>query len=861
MFGIKKVAGGASALLFTTILSTGVAYAQTSTPDAEEVTDVDADDRVIVVTARKSEERLQDVPLSMEAFSAREIERRGIRDLDSLARNSTSITFDKGANPESATITIRGLSPTRGRSSTAVLIDGIDVTTEAIGSAGGGTLLNSRLLDVERIEIVRGPQSVQYGRSAFAGGIQYITRTPGDELQMSAALDLGNYDRYTARASVSGPVVEGLLSLGIVGSGWAEAGYYREQARLSRIGGGSGYGAALIASLTPAPGLRFKARLEYFDDHYDPQAQYLLRSNLLFSPSNNPALATAFAAGVVTASPFATYQGVIPDGNDLPRPQHSPDPLTDRPFAGSDLRVVRGSLIGNYEAENVTLTSWTGYTDVNYGNRQDFDQDAILSGPVGQQIDTSSRTGIQDSSTYTSQFSQELRLASSFEGPFQFTLGGLYWRESSDRDVRSGTVACAASIPECANGAAGRVPFVSRTPNRNSRTTTHWSVYGGVEWAPLDTFNVSVEGRYSWERERVIGANCGLPANRFGVVCGDPFTNSASTASVFGPGFLLSDGRTTASSFSTPVQIDSDGEFFTPRFTLDWTPSEQFMIYASAAKGVKPGGTSTVGGGAWFDSDLDGDTDELDYGPETLWSYEIGSRQTWAGGAIRTSIAAFYMDYTDKQVVISFQTPSGDKSATIENAGAARVWGLEFEGRWSITRNLGIGLGYTYLNPRYTDFVVTTDTKGNVIDAGNCNPVGPFCEVSFTGNTLEGTSRHSLIGAINFQTPISLSDSLPGTNFFIESNTSYRSRRYIEQGNRAILRGYSLTDLRVGLRTRNWEFLAYVDNLFDDDTIQSANTKTGDVDRVVRNLAVSTRAILVNLPNPRTFGIRFNIRY
>ena len=125
----------------------------------------------IVVTARKREENLQDVPLAVSAISAEQIERAGIRSVEDVVARDPSMSFDLGIAPYDTRIVIRGLSPTRGRPNVATLVDGIDVSSEAIGVAGGSLLINPRLVDVQRIEVVKGPQSALYGRSAFAGEI------------------------------------------------------------------------------------------------------------------------------------------------------------------------------------------------------------------------------------------------------------------------------------------------------------------------------------------------------------------------------------------------------------------------------------------------------------------------------------------------------------------------------------------------------------------------------------------------------------------------------------------------------------------------------------------------------------------
>ena len=128
----------------------------------------------IVVTARKRTENLQDVPLSVTAFGQEAIQRKGIRNVADVAQFTPSVQFDESFAQSDTRITIRGLAPTRGRQNVAILVDGIDLSSEAITSSGGSLLVNTRLLDVERIEVIKGPQNALYGRSAFAGAIQYM---------------------------------------------------------------------------------------------------------------------------------------------------------------------------------------------------------------------------------------------------------------------------------------------------------------------------------------------------------------------------------------------------------------------------------------------------------------------------------------------------------------------------------------------------------------------------------------------------------------------------------------------------------------------------------------------------------------
>jgi outer membrane receptor protein involved in Fe transport len=135
----------------------------------------------MIVTTRKSEENLQKVPIAVDVITAEDIATKGITSTADVAKYLPSMQFDQGFAPQDTRIVIRGLSPTRGRQNVAVLLDGIDITSQSIQSNGGTLLINPRLFDAERVEVVKGPQNALYGRTAFAGAINYVSRQPTDD--------------------------------------------------------------------------------------------------------------------------------------------------------------------------------------------------------------------------------------------------------------------------------------------------------------------------------------------------------------------------------------------------------------------------------------------------------------------------------------------------------------------------------------------------------------------------------------------------------------------------------------------------------------------------------------------------------
>ncbi|MEC7803930.1 MAG: TonB-dependent receptor [Pseudomonadota bacterium] len=835
----------------------------------------------IIVTARKREDNLQEIPVSVQAFSASDISRLGIANFSDVAEYSPSIIFDLGADPTTTRIAIRGLHPTRGRQNVAILVDGIDVGTEAIGGAGGGAILNSRITDIERIEVVRGPQSALFGRSAFAGAIQYVTKDPSEEAESNVSVSIGNHGRYDVGGSLSGPVpgnYRDRLGFRLNANYWSEEGFYEDTATGTPLGGSEGGGLALTAKWIASEALSFKARAEYTHAEYDQQADYLVRANTgKLSYANDPLLMAIEAEdpSILASSGVALFKGKIPDGDDLGSPVRSPDPLTGGVFPGTDRDVFRVSLIGNWDIGVGTITSYTSLTDVEGGTRQDSDGDADLDGS----IDISRRGSILEFDSSINQFSQELRFASSWDSPFQASFGGLYWTERSKRLARTTSFNCSQSLTtstDVCNDLVGGVTESSAelarqtdpniVPYTSSRDVDHWSIYALLEWELNDQFKLTAEARYNDEEEDVVGLNCDLERVPG---CFDPVNPiTAFSRTMHGPSSTVR-GLQNAAVYGVPAKAITSSDWWTPRLTAEWAPREDMLFYATASKGQKPAGTTLLLAGAWFDVDHDGSLDERRFEAEEMWSYELGGKVIWTD-TLRTNVAVFFQDYKNKQVMTSLVGPAGTAIPIIENAGAAEVWGVELESWWQPIESLGFGLSYTYLDTEYTNFLAITDSKTRIIRGGNCTITtlsdgSTSCQVDLSGNKLEKAPENALVAQVAYQAPV---PSAGNAALLVEADVIYQSERFGAQENYRTLDEYTVANLRFGLAADTWKVLFYINNLLDDDTVKRATTKTGSVDRThpqydsnPNKVRSSTNAVSADLPDPRTYGIRVSFDF
>lgn len=772
----------------------------------------------VIVTTRRRAESLQDIPISITAFTGLQIERGGIRSVEDVARLTPGLTFDLGFAPQDTRPSIRGLPATRGRPPVGILLDGIDVSSESIQTAGGGNMMNMRLVDVERIEVVKGPQSALYGRIAFGGAINYITKKPSDEFSANVFVDGGNHGQLEVRAGVSGPIDDdGKVGVRINAAYAEHDGFHRNTVTGGKIGGFESIGVSGILSAELSENLNATARIAYSDDSNEVRPQIVKGgANFITAPTNSLGLTGGFNP---------TFGELSIDAGDII--QLSTDPFTNDDFFGTEMDSLVTSLNVEWNvSDNITVTSLTGYNKAE--TLQNFDSDKrgapvrqVFLPPPGGISEPLSRSTVIDFTTNTKQFSQELRISDLESDGFRWAAGGLYWDEDVDQQTRS-----SATVDFSGLGSAHLNLALQGRAALNEgillRSTEHWSVYGHVEYDFSDALTLTAEARYSDEKFSydVIGSI----NNAFGVF-------------FFGP-----------VPYSAPIElpaVSASDNYFTPRVSLDYQASEDILLYATIAKGAKPGGFSTLS--------IGDDLSNNRFRPETLWSYEAGAKTQFADGQVQLNGALFYMDYSDKQVTT--QDASGGQglslSTVTRNAGKAKIKGFEADVAFAASEELTFTAAYTYLDTEYTDFVFTTLSGNDIVRGGNCTPITvgavPVCEVSLTGHQLERQPKHAFTVGANGAFPIS--DTM---NIIAEVDLQYQGTRFLAQWNRWNLPSYVNVDARFGVEGDQWSVIAYADNLFDSDKLRSGQ----------ENFDLFTFGTAINLfvPDERQIGLRLSYR-
>jgi outer membrane receptor protein involved in Fe transport len=862
----------------------------------------------IVVTARKKEENLQEVPIAIDVVPAEQITRQGIDSLRKLANISSSLQFTTGFSANDTQVVIRGLRPTRGRVNSAVLLDGVDISSESIGTYGGTLLIDPELYDLERIEVVKGPQNALYGRSAFAGAISYVTKKPTEEFETDVGIEVGNYDTYRATARLSGPIAP-TLAASLNGMYHSQDGFYNNIPTGDSVGGSEGYALAGDLAWTPSDIFEARAKLSYSDDEYevppwrfyDPNFQYPFPQSAIDAGLVPDGFPDADQFGTATLAELLNQPGILdlepgfvpgprgffPDGDqpgatmsaDARTCTDPADSSTCRGYEDGTRDVLRAQINLDWDIGSTNLTSISHYADANVNTFQDGNANgSVFDVPFLSEIRYDTDTQL---------ISQELRLSSNADSdsPLDWTVGLLYWNEQVDQ-IDTGN-SCFAILNSLAPTTGGFPPIglppIPNTPCGQFqadigpqgqfdsarevwfRDTEHWSAYFLVSYDLIDSVTLDVEGRYVDERLEAGGPDfdtvvdplgLGFNSDLFGATP-DPDTGLLNGCVPWPP--LAFPGSLSCVNIRPTGQVTGrkDDSYFVPKVTLTWRATENMLYYVYWAEAAKPAGIAVLTGGPGA-FDPVGNTFER----EEKTTYELGAKTDWFDGRLVANGAIFYDDYKKKQVSTQVVDPgSGLLVPRTANAGAAEVLGLEAELVWFATDHLDLRLNYTYLDTEYTDFVQRTGSLTTIAYGGNCTPFTDaggrtVCDVSFSGNQLEFAPENALALAANYRRAMTSK-----LDWFIGADASYTDERYVAADNNLALEDYWIANLRLGLAAENWEVTGFVDNLFEDLTVKEG---LDNIDS--RYLAFGGGVLVPNgarylLPAPRTYGIRANFRF
>ncbi|HEX6858818.1 MAG TPA: TonB-dependent receptor, partial [Caulobacteraceae bacterium] len=752
-----------------------------------------AEVEALIVTAQKREEDIQDVPIAISAFTQEALERSQVAGGPDLMTQVPNMTFTK-TNFTSYSIQLRGIGT-----------QAISATTDpSVAVAFNNTpfianhFFEQEFYDLQRVEVLRGPQGTLYGRNATAGVVNVISAKPTFRFEAKASGDLSNYSSSRIEGMVNIPLVEDTVALRLAGAWTKRDGYATNQLTGNPIDGRDLWSTR--ASLRFSPNDRFDANLiwEHFEEDDDRLRSgkqlcktdnvvgektiggILLGNNLVEEGGQGGGSddgltdfagpSARFSLGCEPSSlyspdSFQTVQGLAlpyyaPLGAIfLPTALH--DPYVSR-TQSHDLRVIESAVDPHYSAkadtlefqfnldltDTLTLTSETGWMSDFLFSTQDYNrfntapgawdpvQDYIAHGVLkineagnaefcDPQIGCSDRLVATDLATSTSrQFAQEFRLASDFDGPFNFSLGANFTRYDTEVKyyVFINSLTLYGAGRAWSNPPAGYQWQPGVTDNsdcmRRGPIPPDYNLIGQVTGCqyidpnPINNLNdlghnyFLSKNPYKLISYAVFGEAYYNITDALKITAGLRWTVDKKDAPRI-PSWVLS-----ANNLGYPIAEVVEQEWREPtgRLTVDWKPdlafTDETLLYASYAHGYKAGGANppamgSVVYGATVEErhklQAHSATKPRTFEPEFVDAFEVGSKNTLLDGRATLNLAAFYYDYKDYQ--ISYIT---DRSAVNLNFDAT-VWGLEIEADWRPLENLRLGFKGGYENTRVAD--------------------------------------------------------------------------------------------------------------------------------------------------------------
>ncbi|MDR3509513.1 MAG: TonB-dependent receptor [Caulobacteraceae bacterium] len=754
--------GGVSTLALTFATA---AAAQTQAPAAPAAAEPVATVQEVIVTAQKRQQSINTVGMTITALGGSALKSRQINSLADLAQAVPSLSFSNSAY-NTPVYTLRGVgfyeTSLGAYPTVSVYLDEIPLPFPALTKHSG--------YDLDRVEVLKGPQGTLFGQNATGGAINYIAAKPTDHFTAGASLSYGRFNQTVDEVYVSGPITDTLTGR-VVGRIEEADGWQRSNSRPGATNGSTdNYMGRILLDWKPVNGVKFELNLNGWRDRSQTQAPQFIGTQIQTPGYESPNVSSA------------AY---------TPKNDRAADWTPGAPRA--DNRFFQAALRGDFAlTSGLTLTSLTSYVD--YRQNQGEDEDGLpavtydLPGDVG-----AIRT-----------FTQELRIANGSQGHLRWVAGANF--EHSTVDQKLVLTYPDASIAQYLHTVG--FPVLTNTFNIN-QVMQNTAVFGNVEYDPTETLTLKAGARYTESDRSANSCNADVTAPyAFGGFFYDAVLGGALGA--YPPGSCFAINTVGGSNLINAPGLGKPGRFqdkldqnnVSWRVGLDWKPFHRTLFYVNVSKGYKAGSFPAVGASTF--------QQYLPVTQESVLSYEGGFKTKLWDGRLQFNGAGFYYDYNDKQLRSKLVDPVFGILDVLQNIPKSSIAGGEIELVATPVSGLTLSVDGTYLDAKIDRF------KG-------INAAG--VAANFAGATIPFTPKWQVGANADYEFP--LNDRLNG---FAGVTVSYRSSAVSVVGgsqtpasfvgetkNPYVIDGYTLVDLRGGVSTRDgrWKFELWGKNIFN----------------------------------------------
>ena len=775
----------------------------------------------ITVTAQKREQNLQDVGISVTAFTGEQLSELGVTGIDLLQDHTPNLIIrrDYGTIP---IFNIRGVAFDDWHPSTVSAVtpyvDGIGIPYTVVTTG--------LVFDLEAAEVLRGPQGTLFGRNTTGGAMILRTAGPTEEFAGGITVEYGNFDRMHLEGFLSGPVTDSLgvrLAVSTTQSdGWID-GYDMELDPVTFAWSNTPNGIKL--------GAEDKAAVRLITE-YDNGGAFTARLNLHYQQDKSDMImgntvegwTDGFLGTTVSASPYRTSSWLFTNDDFFtPYEQDMPDrPSVDNDGWGAALNM-------SVDIGDVTLTSVTGYDEFNRNEFADWDGTAV-------------RTGDSIDHNEIEFWSQELRLSSNSDGPLNWVIGAYIAEDTFDalwfQDIHDSVFPATTGV----------------TYTQKSETQ---ALFGQVEYELSDALRLTAGLRYTDDKKSMNDFSTFLAGDDWGIFFGGAGCDIGVLADRKNPdcNFFAGANLTTFFSGRGPDEfVNASGEWdaTSGKLALDWYVSDDVMLYGSFSRGYKAGGfygTATSVAAAI----------EIPYEPETINAYEFGFKSTLMDGRARLNGAVFYYDYEDRQFTGNRSDANFVALGQTLNQEEAEISGGEIEFDWQATDMIRLrqGIGYkrgeikagSPVNVGFGcawDFVDAWNAEpaniGNELPNGVDQPWLAECLNDQVGQTL-GVPHWTANGALTVNFPVGSYEGRFGIDY------NYEEERPNEDDPELGIDAIFTANARIGITNveAGWDLSLFVRNLADEQFYKNSQLFNNG---------------LTGFPmTPRTYGLRLNYQF
>ncbi len=709
----------------------------------------------VVVTARKTEESLQDVSLAINAFGAEEIAARSLEELDDVALYTPGLTFEDYSNGGFGTPIIRGASQfsvDQLEQNVSTFIDGVYIPRQYALDIG--------TIDMQRIEVVKGPQSALYGQNAFMGAINYVTRKADlDEFFADVGVVLGTDGRQDFSGEVSFPISPGKAAIKLSAAITEFDGDWDNDHPAARAGVSPGTDDSIGGWDNDSFSISFVAKptdamdLEIAYHSFDQSTESRAQSRLELGDFN--------CGGTLFGGPVRGICGELPD---TPIEAGTSNPigfLIDPRGYGliSETDMLRAAISGDL-TDHISVSYQYANIESEVFSAGNSDRDPINGTNFGGSIINAFTVLPVGGFDYDS---HELRFEfTSDSGPYAML--GFFYSDGEDNDDGIpgylGPLFTESLEPITAATLAGLAT------NDLTTKTKSTALFGRVSFPfANDKWVLSAEGRYVDEEKTV-----------------NIVYNDMSTA---------------------PAYKDS---FFTPRLTADFNISDSSLLYLSYAEGLKAGGSNAEISGGLLAS-------EREYGPDENQTLELGSKNTFMNGRLQLNAALFATDWENLQVTQAAANGGFFTTSIVGNLGSASLNGIEADLNFAATDALTLNAGVGFVDTSYDGGTISQRIdRANICDDIVCNANGDI-----SGNQLPRSSDFQWnVGA---QYDRELQNNL---SYFVRGDIVGQSEQYVSEVNIATIPSRTLINLRGGISGDKWSAEVWVKNAADEEFVSNA---------------------------------------